>query len=259
MIIKIALNPLDSRLLTQLPHKLDYKPVDALSRRRVRRWMVAIIIGIVLVLVCYRQPLRTQRNYAQSWYWQRQCLHFELPPDTVVWQQCLTADEAAAMVATGRYKALPTWPSAGYPPNSVVLKRPNCFDSAIGEAGSNAIVFLHELTSPSGQKRLAVVLTRSALNPRDPHDYPPNVELDSYAYSVASWGQTQNSGSPRFLYFPKTITSAPHRLKIFAGQVDPNDNSHFTISYELDGEPGIIDGNLENSGLRLTFRNGPIP
>lgn len=44
-------------------------------------------------------------------------------------------------------------------------------------------------------------------------------------------------------------TIEPHLrgvFRIFVGQPDPNDRSHFTITYELDGRPGVIDGWLRN-------------
>lgn len=47
-------------------------------------------------------------------------------------------------------------------------------------------------------------------------------------------------------------------LRIFAGQPDANDRSRFTIRYELNGEPGTIDGQLIAEGnVRLSVRDGP--
>jgi hypothetical protein len=45
-------------------------------------------------------------------------------------------------------------------------------------------------------------------------------------------------------------------MRFFAGQADPNDESHFTIDYELDGRPGTIDGYLWDAGVVLTPRVG---
>jgi len=48
-------------------------------------------------------------------------------------------------------------------------------------------------------------------------------------------------------------------FRLFAGQADPKDASHFTITYELDGKPGIIDGWLLNDGtVALEPRLGRI-
>src|SRR5699024_3764914 len=40
-------------------------------------------------------------------------------------------------------------------------------------------------------------------------------------------------------------------LRLFAGQSDPNDPSHFTIAYELDGVRGVIDGSVLEDGVKL--------
>jgi hypothetical protein len=39
-----------------------------------------------------------------------------------------------------------------------------------------------------------------------------------------------------------------HPLRIFSGQADAADESHFTIEYLWDGKPGTLDGYLESSG-----------
>jgi hypothetical protein len=44
----------------------------------------------------------------------------------------------------------------------------------------------------------------------------------------------------------KVQTEASNVFRLFAGQADPKDASHFTITYELDDQPGIIDGWLLN-------------
>jgi len=45
-------------------------------------------------------------------------------------------------------------------------------------------------------------------------------------------------------------------LRLFAGQPDPVDESHFTIRYELDGKPNIIDGWLmPDDTVKLEPRN----
>jgi hypothetical protein len=45
-------------------------------------------------------------------------------------------------------------------------------------------------------------------------------------------------------------------LRFYAGQPDPDDASHFTIAYVLDGRAGTIDGWLRNDGPELRPREG---
>ena len=42
-------------------------------------------------------------------------------------------------------------------------------------------------------------------------------------------------------------TSNGPQLRLFAGQADPADESHFTIDYEVDGDRGTIDGWLRDT------------
>jgi hypothetical protein len=48
-----------------------------------------------------------------------------------------------------------------------------------------------------------------------------------------------------------------NQLRVFAGQADPADASHFTVAYDLDGRPGVIDGWLKPEGsVQLEPRMG---
>jgi hypothetical protein len=50
---------------------------------------------------------------------------------------------------------------------------------------------------------------------------------------------------------------ATDHLRFFAGQPDGSDLSHFTVRYELNGVPGVINGYLESTGiLRLVLDRG---
>jgi len=48
--------------------------------------------------------------------------------------------------------------------------------------------------------------------------------------------------------------------RLYAGQLDPIDESHFTIRYELDGKSGVIDGWLmPDDSVKLQNRGGATP
>ena len=48
------------------------------------------------------------------------------------------------------------------------------------------------------------------------------------------------------------------RVRIFAAQPDLADTSHFTMAYEIDGQPGTIDGWLDPyDRVRMQVRDGP--
>lgn len=45
-------------------------------------------------------------------------------------------------------------------------------------------------------------------------------------------------------------------FRVFAGQPDPADPTHFTIPYEVDGHAGVIDGWLKEDRIELRPREG---
>ena len=45
-------------------------------------------------------------------------------------------------------------------------------------------------------------------------------------------------------------------LRFSAGEPDPNDPSHFTLPYRVDGRDGVIDGWVKDSGVELRPRDG---
>ena len=72
--------------------------------------------------------------------------------------------------------------------------------------------------------------------------------------SPFAWNQTA------VIYRFESIHSATAMERVYAGQVDPNDPSHFTIRYQIWGQEDIVDGRLDNTGkLTLKQRNPPKP
>jgi hypothetical protein len=53
------------------------------------------------------------------------------------------------------------------------------------------------------------------------------------------------------------LPSPPVRLRLFAGQADPNDASHFSIAYVADDREGVIDGWLmDDDKIKFKSREG---
>ena len=69
-------------------------------------------------------------------------------------------------------------------------------------------------------------------------DDPSGVE------TTGNWTASKDRSQPGTLSYKPT-----ERLRVFAGQPDPKDESHFTIDYELDGVAGRIDGWLRADGV----------
>lgn len=60
---------------------------------------------------------------------------------------------------------------------------------------------------------------------------------------VAHWAGPAQPGYPGHL-----TVQYKDQLRLYAGQADPADASHFTIAYDLDGQTGVIDGWLKPDG-----------
>ena len=147
----------------------------------------------------------------------------------------------------------------------------------------NTLLFLHERTSSGGEKRLvAVRLSASSRFFQRSEQDAELAEVLAFRQEKARmliadcWpvgaGATSAGGRARVqsiqlrLSLPDEATrvvarvkpGAPleslpaieygNRLRVYAGQADPNDPSHFTIAYDLDGRAGTIDGWLRDEG-----------
>jgi hypothetical protein len=147
------------------------------------------------------------------------------------------------------------------------------------------LLFLHERTTPTGETYLVTVhlhsrstFTRTAQRDRGPGEVfrfyqskqrtiiascspvgggssqylPPELNLslpDQPNRVVATLEEGQALDAPPAIDYGNV-------LRIYAGQPDPEDASHFTIAYVLDGRPGTIDGWVRNNGLELRPREG---
>jgi hypothetical protein len=119
-------------------------------------------------------------------------------------------------------------------------------DFAIVDGRSDGgAVFLHRRTRPDAVARLVTVLAHRGLERRTQlsfHTMPMRRFWDS-GMPAATFGGSQAFAVDR----------------LFAGQPDPNDASHFTIAYECDGQKGTIDGWLMNDdSVKLEVRDGPL-
>jgi hypothetical protein len=148
--------------------------------------------------------------------------------------------------------------------------------------GSGAVVFLHELRSAKGVRRLAVVQrgfedTQPIYAPFELR--PTLIEPAGWTTAPAVVPPTANRmGSIDII----TRIMPPAHVRFYAGQPDPADPAHFTIRYAIDvaaatpGESdygrmpqpavapvarasGTIDGRLTDDGsaIKFSIRDGP--
>jgi hypothetical protein len=227
---------------------LDYAPhpVPLLRRRRVRVAIgaAAIVLTLGWLAASFGRALLDNVDY---WRLQRACLRYTAPSDRVVFTTRSAEANALARQGGGFHGFyLPgRFDIAGYEPPE--LRHLFGFSGMVilGDPGRN-VAFLHERTSPNGHRRLIILCADGTAAGRTMGLWSTVLE----PVSVLSSRRHQYSA-----VFAELFHDVTGDFRVFAGQPDPNDLSHFTIGYELAGTPGIIDGWLEDSGdVRLKER-----
>lgn len=112
----------------------------------------------------------------------------------------------------------------------------------------------------------AVVLKITSLRavpcqPGDGESPPKPLADDATRLVLGTWGESDGPGV-KWSWTPLPAEAAkaarqpgliriegPGLFRLYAGQPDPADRSHFTIGYDLDGRHGTIDGRLNDKGV----------
>jgi hypothetical protein len=180
-------------------------------------------------------------------YWQRQALAYTTPTDTVVYS---TDPRDVATLRSSDYTS--NWPH--FPTGSYVLRPNLTFQQLINAHTGGTIpvapaIFLHARQDPSGASRVtAVQLARME------SDSFPRLSLVPYVQPTGTpRGNIIASASGEMeIYLRRT-----DRIRLFDGQPDPADPTHFTIDCAINDVPMTIDGYLKaGDQLTLTPRTG---
>jgi hypothetical protein len=256
--------------ITTIPN-LDYASRYACPRRLLRHTLIAaIFVGLCLpALLIGSKTVPAIWNDYQIHRLTDQCLSNTLPPDFIV----LTNDptEVAKLQASGKpgytfdhdYHRPAT--ARYYEPHLLALEgRTDPVTTGTGGTGGST-VFLHELSTPSGLHRLVRISCARLWSM-----HPSDVDLfQFYAGTINSANITKPLrwtpiDIPRGILsewghiFPeKTWRKRDAPFTIYAGQLDPNDPSHFSIRCRRGSDEGFIDGSLfdtPDDGPLLHFR-----
>jgi hypothetical protein len=225
--------------VSDAPGQIDYAPrPHALRGPRARR--IAIILGAILLIgaMLWVGP-RALRRW-QVLRWQRQCLSYVAPPDQVV-HETDPAEIPTLLAPPLNYRGSLAAGQAFYIPaaygNLVVSQ-------SVGTA------FLHERASPDGGRRLVAVDLFSGGGGAGGAGGSISLlatVIEPAAGAIATI--TRGDG--------QTIARRPgDKLRVFAGQPDPNDASHFTIDYDLNGVRHTLDGwVVDDSEIKIESRD----
>ena len=236
---------------------------------------------------------------------QRICAAYSPAPTKVVYEEdpkaavkLLKSTPRAYETMPGRLSVPPGWQAP------VKAMTPESYDQVLRAANrtgvsgrEQALLFLHERTTPAGERFLVAVSLRSDFRfamaypfegyPVVPKNREAVFNQQKQRMIQADWLPIGNNGPSvdakgkgRFQRLQFTLPDSGMRevarlkldepvpddlaldygntLRFFAGQPDTQDVGHFTIGYELDGRPGVIDGWVRDDGLELRPRDGHL-
>jgi hypothetical protein len=254
---------------------LDYAPASPKRRKWLRR---GTVLGIILACASagWRWGPAAWRQ-GRILYRQQQCMTYTVGPDVVVYEEESTA--AAKLLSSGsEYRPSRFLRPLGLDETPITITAaahaPMCWDhfAAANGWGTSRVagplmllgagpslwstIFLHERTSPSGHRRL-IDLEYSAIDSFFTPMFLNGHNCRVCAMSPATlWKPLIPLTSDDDIEIKGYVPQRPPNVRIYAGQPDPADPSHFTIRYEMWGKDDIIDGYLQDDDyVRIKQRN----
>ena len=251
------------------PVPLDYAPQVPLLRRKRVRVLIVLVSLLAASAWAWRRGPQTWRA-AQYWYADYRCATHALPPDQVVYEE--DPQRSASLVKRPGYAFIPRPTSdveGAVPRPAAAGYMPPAWDDLLRQTGkgpivrcqSEAILFLHARKSPKGNRRIVAVHIDGGTSPSASLGNLINFEFPYLVVPTADGkpptlvARFPMCGTGR-VYPDPTITLAP--MRFYAGQPDPNDESRFTIDYELPEGRGTVEGKLtDHDFVRLEVLSGP--
>lgn len=228
---------------TQALPQLDYaNPVPLHRRRWVQRWLVRAAGLAVALSACRWGPSLWWS--VRVHYWQHQCLTYTAAPNQVIYEDHMSSP--VVFWGDGHTSNRPTVHNHG---SAVAARTVTCWDRlnllTTGTTyATDGVVFLHSRQDGAGNERLVVV--RFAM--RAWNEW----------YFIWTVGDSR-SGRSGTIIVPLSVETQSKKLRLFAGQPDPVDPTHFSFDYEVGGRRGTIDGWLAETEhgrhIQLKLRN----
>jgi len=227
--------------VTDASPQLDYAPAPSgLRSARARGWAIAIGAALLLLGMVWVTPRAVRR--VRVAYWQQQCLNYAAPADQVIYSNNPT-DIVKLLAPPTRYEGSVGAGQAFFVPPSYGNYR-----GAMSLSRSVGTPFLHQRVTPQGKVRLVAVefyciaanwTGQGTLMTLMAATFDPSGTVRGPRQIV-----TTTTGDGQTLRLSATDT-----VRVFAGQPDPNDPSHFTIDYDLNGTRHTLDGWLKDDGV----------
>jgi hypothetical protein len=217
--------------VTETP-PLDYAQTPSLTRRKAfRRAMIAA--GVLAIIICGWAMLPQYWRNAQQWRQHRRWMSYTCPPSVIAFEP--PGEKAKRL----------------FQPRSDYIMRPSgVFHFVAGLPPAE--LFVHGRRRPDGARRLVL----AALG-YDRTNAGIQLRLEGEVIIPATIARASRRSPISF--GPLIADSTGKTPRIYAGQPDLNDASHFTMQFEFpDGRTGTIHGRLsDDDSIDFQFESGP--
>lgn len=222
--------------------QLEYAPNEPGAGRR-RALRIALWVGVAIVAVLFfARALPDAWRTARVLEWQRRAMADLAPPDQTV--AVYEPNSQADWLRRGLHRS--TVPNLLFRPDPAWegLTR-TCGETLFRDW---PILFLHERRNAHGSRLIVV-----SWGPSGDFNSDSTFSVWAAVYAPGTWRANPSLLSQMRLF--DGFVSDRSRTVYHAGQPDPSDPSHFTITCESDGSPSTVDGWLEDDDtVKLELR-----
>jgi hypothetical protein len=223
---------------------LEYAPRLPMRWRKLVRRLALVLVLLAASGAGWRwgpQQWRRMQEYRR----QRKCMTYTAAPERIVYEEDPKCAEnlLSGNLEYRRGRAL----NGGA---AVAMFVPAWLPADPNASGFHeALLFMHERTSPAGKRRLVKVWCDPSWEPAESMPGYFHWEIEQ-PVSPWAWASAEDVPLEELLTAIEEIptgrlSSPPEQIshiRFFAGQADPADFSHFSIKYELNDAAGMIDG-----------------
>ena len=245
------------------PPQLEYAPKPTWHRRRWTRRLLFSLTLLFLVTVLGLLGLRFRLN-VQRYFAQRACLLYAAAPDQIVYEEDPTVLQtltAGALFGPG-WATLTSQKTGSAPPQLesyyTVPVPLNEYWKAGADGVERAAAFVHARDAGAGPRLVIVAIDCRARLEAQLKYGPGTPLLTAQVLRPAGILSTPEVLRTTPLHLPELLSAPRGALRLYAGQPDPNDASHFTIDFVTPTTKGTIDAHLQSDdSIKYTFRSNP--
>jgi hypothetical protein len=239
---------------------LEYAPIPPCSKRLRKAIYITVAAIALVVAISLSRPFVEQIAYVISL---RHFLASPMRAATVVYDDARESARALVKKHPAAYRRVETWlddcpTDLSGPPDDTPKEPVGYVPAKFREVTyGDPVIFIGELRAPNEEPEIVRISPGMMYSGVSSYVVYLSISL----YSVPDLSRGSRPVEKRSPDGPATLPRLKRRehVRLFAGVKDPNDPSHFTIRYELDGSGGCIDGWLRGvRSITITVRDGPL-